>query len=552
MPSDDEPDYGIRHVYPTPDEAMATIFTYGPVNSHESGGTTTAGDNNPELVSISSNQNTPPKHEPVHLDPEVIAAIYQNAQQQPDLDGAESDDEPEDPLLGINPNDEERPNTEDEEASQVEPEPFEIQTILDKMSTINLYDLDDMFRSYPNRTDGLNKFITDELTDVECSSLELTEERMENILDSLPVSHAALQTMYGEEEISQAISRYRRWVAEILDNIVLFFLAARARKNLPVDMTGSLLFILANATPDRRQRIVKVFTHSAIVSLSFQYACGQTDWGFDMFDNENNIDLQDPGAAGDCVTAYAAMAHGTNGKHYLYSGSATNTNPNLKQIGEELRMKQHADILKLGKDEVLRRRRAGVSNIFRVHESLVTAGMENSFFFPVARISVDVRDRKHMMAAVLIHLHESVTMILLGTASSDSVPRRGRAVQFMIQSNKLMKRLRPKDCPVPPWMGTNRVLPLLQIPKGVFNLLREGHRLAPKPELAKCLRDHFEQTKALFLPEQLCKEILQLNNRPSARPDVCTLRRFYAALLNEEGLTYTSDYETFLKERCVL
>jgi hypothetical protein len=115
-----------------------------------------------------------------------------------------------------------------------------------------------------------------------------------------------------------------------------------------------------------------------------------------------------------------------------------------------------------------------------------------------------------------------------------------------------MKKFRPQNCPAPPWKGTNKVIPLLQMPRSVWTLLREGHRLAPKPELFQRLRDHFNKTHDLALSEQECKDMLKADNRSFARPDICTLRRLYATVLNEHGLTYKTPYQEFLYTRCVL
>ncbi|KAM0236267.1 hypothetical protein ACHAP5_009445 [Fusarium lateritium] len=271
-----------------------------------------------------------------------------------------------------------------------------------------------------------------------------------------------------------------------------------------------------------------------------------------MFDAAPNINLEDPGAVGDAVTAYLAVGHKSAIVHYLYSGSATNVNVMLKEIGEELRMIQHARILALGREEIKRQRATGKSNVFRVHECLADVGEGKYFFVPLMRLPVDVSQPGHALSATLALLSEAINMVLLGTHSMDSAPRRGRAVQFMLQTDKLMKKLRPQDCPAPPWKGTNKVIPLLQMPRSVWSLLREGHRLAPRRELFQRLQGHFNETHNLALSEQECKDMLKADNRSFARPDICTLRRLYATVLNEHGLTYNTGYQVFLYLRCVL
>lgn len=361
-----------------------------------------------------------------------------------------------------------------------------------------------------------------------------------------------MQAIEKDEDTREAIRRYRDWVAEILDSMVLLALASGAHLNLPVDMRGWLLFLRANAQRDSRERIIKVLTNISVVSACIQYACGQLTWGPDMFDAVPRINLEDPGAVGDAVTAYLAVGHKSAIVHYLYSGSATNINAMHKEIGEELRMIQHARILALGKQEIQRQRSMGKPNIFRVHECLADTGEGGYFFIPQMRLPVDISQPGQAMSATLALLSETINMVLLGTHSMDSVPRRGRAVQFMLHADKLMKKFRPQNCPAPPWSGTNKVLPLLQMPRSIWNLLREGHRLAPRHELFQRLREHFKKTQDLALSEQECKDFLKADNRSFARHDICTLRRLYATVLNELGLAYKTDYQAFLYTRCVL
>ncbi|KAH7005105.1 hypothetical protein EDB82DRAFT_521098 [Fusarium venenatum] len=433
----------------------------------------------------------------------------------------------EDPLLEGDPNDDGDPPSEATE--ETNNGFFDLESIFQRMDQIGLEGIDKLHQL--DHDEAIRQLVSDIVSPIEGDALFMSAERIEAALKHVPENQELENAIASDPEILQSIERYRKHFGDVLCNMTELMLAAGPRNNVPVDVQGWLLLLIANASRDCRDRITTALTNTSINPACIQYASGQKSWGPDMLDTAPKIDLEDPSACGDAVTAYLIICHLSKRKHYAYSGSATNTSAELKEIGETLRMKVHSRILALGHEEVCRRRRVDDSRVFKVHEHLSAAGYQGYSFFPAVRIPVDLNDPNHLISATLVLIAEVVNMVLFDTCSSDPVPRIGRTMVFIDQTHKLMKRLRPKDCPVAPWEGMNRVIPL-QMPKAVWGLLRQAHQRAPMPQLMSQLRTHFEETRN--------------------RKDVCTLKRLYATILNENGLTYKNAYQEFLYMRCVL
>ncbi|RFN47087.1 hypothetical protein FIE12Z_8666 [Fusarium flagelliforme] len=426
---------------------------------------------------------------------------------------------------------------------------FNLDFIFQRMNEISLEEIDKM--NQLDHDKAIRDLIDGNLSSVEENSLFLSAKRIEGGLKHVPKNHDVEHAIANDPEIRQSIERYRKHGGDILRNLTELMLAAGSRNNVPVETQGWLLLLMANATKNCRERIIAALTNPSINPACIQFASGQQSWGPDMFDTAPKINLADPSACGDAVTAYMIIGL-LSGRRFAYSGSATNTNAAQKDIGETSRMKVHSRILGLGHEEVLRRRRVGDTRVFKVHELLSKMEDHDYSFFPTVRIPVDVTHPDHLVSATLVLLAEIINMVLFDTRSSDPVPRKGRAMVFIDQTNRLMKRLRPKDCPVAPWEGMNRVIPVLQMPKAVWGLLRQGQQQSSLPQLMSRLREHFKKTRSLSLDRSLGAEMLKSVDRPSDEKNVRIVRRMYATILNENELAYKSVYQEFLYMRCVL
>ncbi|TVY70997.1 hypothetical protein Focb16_v000498 [Fusarium oxysporum f. sp. cubense] len=539
MSSDDE-SYGPSYTYPTPEEAFKPYQGYLDTDTGR------------EAIPTAK-QITKKAIKKKELSSEVGDVFSRRglslAGPKDVPDDTESEDEADDPVLMFDPREEEGEEREKEGSDSNELTSHNLFKVIRDMEKIDLKTIDMMQPEI--HEEQIQKLVTDDLSPMEQSSLEMTQERVSSVLEDISVNQHAVEAMLEQRDVSQAIERYRRWVKHIIDGMVVFALAAGARKNVPVDMRGWILFLQANAHRYCRERIVDFLTNFTITPAAIQFACGQSSWRPDIFDGLVKIDMDNPDICGDCVSSYLAIGHGQDATHFSYSGSATNTTARGR-IGEALRMKQHANILELGADEIRRRRAAGVSNVFGVHKCLSEVGTGNYSFMAMSRIPIDVGEPSSAVAATMALLSETLHMVLLGTVSPDPVPRKGRAVEFMTHTRLLMTELRPTDCPLPPWVGTNKVLPLLQMPKPVWALLRQGYKQSPRPELLNHLRNHFDSTRALFLSDEVCKEVLSKTSRKAERADICNLRRLYASILNGRGLAYKNDYQAFLYLHCVL
>ncbi|KAK2682555.1 hypothetical protein RAB80_000501 [Fusarium oxysporum f. sp. vasinfectum] len=539
MASDNE-SYGPSYTYPTPEEAFKPYLGYPDTGSTAGNAVPTAKKTTKKTIKM--------KKELSSEVGDVFSRRGLSLAGSKDVpDDTESEDEADDPVLMFDPREEEG---EEEGCDSNELTSHNLFKIIRDMEKIDLKTID-MMQPGMHR-EQISKLVADELSSIEQSSLEMTEERVRSVLEDISVNQHAVEAMLEQRDVAQAIQRYRRWVKHIVDGMVVFALAAGARKNVTVDMRGWILFLQANAHRDCRERIVDLLTNFTITPAAVQFACGQSSWGADLFDGLGKIDMDNPDIRGDCVSSYLAIAHGQDSVHFSYTGSATSTSARSRHIGEASRMKQHATILALGADEIRRRRAAGVTTVLGVHECLSQVGTGNYSFMAILRIPVDVKKPSSAAAATLALLSETIHMVLLGTVSRDSFPRKGRSVEFMIGTRLLMTELRPKDCPHPPWVGINKVLPLLQMPKSVWTLLRQGYKQAPLPELLNHLQTHFENTKALFLSDEVCKEVLSKTSRKAERADICNLRRLYASILNDHDLGYKNDYQAFLYLRCAL
>ncbi|RSL63880.1 hypothetical protein CEP54_004944 [Fusarium duplospermum] len=109
----------------------------------------------------------------------------------------------------------------------------------------------------------------------------LTEKDESDILLLMPGNEEALRVMEEDEGVRNNIHNHHTRMRTILENLVRFMLAIGNRHVLPDLMKG---------------------------------------WDF--------------GSRGDALTAYVGIAHGPNGEHYSYVGSATATNPKSGAIGE--------------------------------------------------------------------------------------------------------------------------------------------------------------------------------------------------------------------------
>ncbi|XEU98960.1 hypothetical protein FSHL1_004247 [Fusarium sambucinum] len=164
----------------------------------------------------------------------------------------------------------------------------------------------------------------------------MSAERIEAAVKHVPENQELESAIASDPEILESIGRYRKHFGDVLCNMTELMMAAGPRNNVPVDVQGWRLLLIANASRDCPDRITTALTNPSINPACIQYASGQQSWGPDMLDTSPKIDLEDPSACGDAVTAYLIICHLSKRKHYAYSGNATNTSAELKEIGETL------------------------------------------------------------------------------------------------------------------------------------------------------------------------------------------------------------------------
>jgi len=259
-------------------------------------------------------------------------------------------------------------------------------------------------------------------------------------------------------------------------------LAIGSRRQYPLQSEGWFLFIVANASKESRQRLVRLLTCPNIQLLDIQYILGQDRWTYDMFDYFPQIDLDNPVSIGDHFSSYVGVAHAPNGSGngcYLYNGSATAYHPSSHHefVGEACRMDEgYGRVLKLGYEEITRRRQNLSGEELFIQEKMAYPGAK-SFFVSMTRYPIMSSESLTKKTRVLAILAESCLMILLGSLAMEkkALPRNPRLHKLAMICQSISNHLRPKGTPDPQWYGTNKMLPMPQNSALIWDLATHGH-----------------------------------------------------------------------------
>lgn len=311
-------------------------------------------------------------------------------------------------------------------------------------------------------------------------------------------------------------------------------------------MRGWFLYIVANATEECRERLLNLLTHASIQLLAMQYLLGQPVWWPTMFDSlEPRINLKKSKEIDDAVTAYVAVGHLSEAIHYLYSGSGTSLHPTGALIGEAARMAGHNKILVLSPEEVARRRREMLDkSILMAHT--VLARSKERFFLPSQRYPVDIRDPTDPVpgtCAALALYAENLNAMLFSSCADNHVPRSASAEPFIRISRLLIKELRGAGLPDSPWNGANVVLPVTQVPRAMWKLMKTNIRMEISSTLNEKLHQYFAEERKATLRRSVCLAMLDSEDLPLADPYIKALRLFYADILAEHGIKYRTYHE---------
>ncbi|KAM5342939.1 hypothetical protein ACJ41O_013905 [Fusarium nematophilum] len=431
---------------------------------------------------------------------------------------------------------------EDEEAGPdvTEEDISKVQRALDTMSGI---DMDD--------ANGVERRIAAALSPSVRKKLTLTAQDETDILSSLPSNAYTVAAINNDPVMRHHVEAHRERYRILIKRQAQLMLAFRSQHKCPSPMKGWFLFFVANAATKSRERLLRLLTHPSVQPLFLQFVLGQVSWTVDMFDKVPRVDLNDTGAPGDVVTAYIAVAHCSSREHYVYCGSASAVNPGFAMMGEARRMKEHRQILDLGTDEIVRRRRNMVGGkggpYLFVHEKLALSE-GNAYFFPAVRYPVDLQKPCHKNSAVLALVGENCNMLLLLSRATGRGSRWKSSPEPIGMSHLLLGRLRPASFPVPAWYwyGANIMLPMMQDPRAIWELLRTQRQLVSTPALTQKLQSHFDKTGDRTLLVKACNDLLEADNWPKTVANVQALRGMYADILEAHGFEYRTQHQEYL------
>ncbi|RSL63879.1 hypothetical protein CEP54_004945 [Fusarium duplospermum] len=447
-----------------------------------------------------------------------------------DEDNSDDDDESDDDEEG------EGHGITEEEMNELEK--FDIQKVLDNMVTVNMDD--------EKEVEGR---IQEAIGGHERSCLELTAETEERILSLFPANTQVVDDMENNPDIKRCVETYRQQVRALITSLAQLMLAAINRDGLPRSMQGWFLYIVANATKECRERLLNLLTHASVQQLGLQYRLGQPVWWPTMLDPIwPRIDLARAKEGGDFVTAYIAVGHLSQATHFLYSGSATSTDPTASLVGEAARMGDHSKVLDLSLEEMIRRRQLKQTSLDRsillAHVQL--ARSEERFFLPSQRFPVDMRDPAdptHQMCAALALYAENLNMILLSSRAVDYKPRSASSAPYIRLTRLILEHLRPAGLAEPPWNGINILLPMAQLPKAIWKLMNVNIRADLSSAVGHKLQRRFEETRRPTLSRLACVRILANSKLPPADPYVKAMRLLYADILVKHGLEYRTQHQ---------
>jgi hypothetical protein len=314
-------------------------------------------------------------------------------------------------------------------------------------------------------------------------------------------------------------------------------------------MRGWFLYIVANATEEARERLLTLLTHPSVQLLGLQYRLGQPVWWPTMLDAVGpKIDPTRHKESDDAVTAYVAIGHLSDDIHYLYNGSGTSLSPTAPLVGEAARMAGHDKILHLDAHDMARRRQNPQTSsdkaILLAH--VLLARSKERFFLASQRYPVEMDDPLDPIPDICAGLAlyaENLNAMLFSSCASNHVPRSMRAWPFIHISHLFIEYLRGAGIPRSPWNGANVVLPITQVPRAIWKLLKRNIRVEISSSLNAKLRQYFAEEGSAILPRSVCLAMLDSEDLPLVASYIKALRGLYANILAEHGREYRTPHQ---------
>ncbi|KAM0312225.1 hypothetical protein ACHAPQ_012261 [Fusarium lateritium] len=443
--------------------------------------------------------------------------------------------------------------------------PIEFDNLSDRMSEIDLKD------------DGLVAgMVASVLREREIETMALTDEHEKRILRQLPdnedsgkpflmnthpsyahivIGHqltwifTTVTMMLDDSDIHEAVLTFQNRIREVVDRLVLFILSLGYPHGCPTSLRVFAIFCMANATKEHRSRLVRLLSHPSVIPIGLQYILGLNEWTADQFDGMVQLTVD---KTKQFLTAYGGVAHCPGMKDFLYAGSATSTHFANSLVGESKRMVDHHSMMQKRPKEIKTLRVQGARSCLFVHEKMAESD-NNWFFFPMFRYVLEDNDPVGLQKSALALFAENCMMIFLSCRNRSHFTRRPGLQWFADSSYKILYALRPENFPVPPWDGANVVLPMLQSPSSLWNLLDGKHMsLELTADLQTVLEDHFQSNPQPWLSVDTCSRILEERGYTSGRANIRALAGFYAKTLKEHGIEYENLHQRYLKKYSVL
>ncbi|KAH7010027.1 hypothetical protein EDB80DRAFT_417858 [Ilyonectria destructans] len=283
---------------------------------------------------------------------------------------------------------------------------------------------------------------------------------------------AALCPAHGENDqqmaknnadVLKAIEAHKDRLYRVITRTAQFMLSFDSQHDSGISYEWFML-IVANASVESRQRLVRIMSHPRVQPIALQFLLGQRIWTKDMFNWYPKTDLHNLGLVDDFFSAYFGVAHCPDATS-LYSGSATRTKKARKgrTFGEVGRMMDHRRCIALGHDEIVSQRRHGSNSLLFVHEIMTSPDTE-FYFFPAARFSTstNISPEGSYKARALTLLIENCNAVLVAGAWPTESSRSQAGEANCQRSHILRNLLQPADFPEPPWRSANKVLPITQ------------------------------------------------------------------------------------------
>lgn len=248
--------------------------------------------------------------------------------------------------------------------------------------------------------------------------------------------------------------------------------------------------MVANSSPEQREKILELFTDPRIIPYERQYVMGQSVSRPSMFEETGLIRT---GQLQTCFKPGVYKIRVEVNKHIVvhYNGSATGAG------GLDDQFCTHREIIRRGPIEIAALRKK--KQALYIHQLCAVRSLSNATYtihvvttFPAPKACHD----SPWQTKVLTLFLEACMMIY--DDSLDKVYPRHSSV-------KILEHLRPKDMPKAQWYGANRVLPF-QTPLGLAGALID---LKTSHILKTILHSYFLKYNTFYLDRTAHKEILK-------------------------------------------